>query len=72
MISRFAQPPYREWKPAIEVHADPRATRGLPGSRIPYFWLERNGNRVSTTDLTGRWLMLARSGYFLESNRFSN
>jgi len=42
-----------------EVHADPRSTRGLPGSRIPHYWLERDGARTSTIDLTGRWLLLA-------------
>jgi hypothetical protein len=41
------------------VHADPRTTRGLPGSRIPHYWLERDGERVSTLDLTGRWLLIA-------------
>lgn len=42
-----------------QVHADPRTTRGLPGSRVPHYWLERRGERVSTIDLTGRWLLLA-------------
>jgi 2-polyprenyl-6-methoxyphenol hydroxylase-like FAD-dependent oxidoreductase len=41
------------------VHADPRITRGMPGSRLPHYWLERAGKRVSTLDLTGRWLLLA-------------
>jgi 2-polyprenyl-6-methoxyphenol hydroxylase-like FAD-dependent oxidoreductase len=41
------------------VHADPRTTRGLPGSRLPHYWLEKNGVRISTLDLTGRWLLLA-------------
>jgi hypothetical protein len=41
------------------VHADPRTTRGLPGSRIPHYWLERDGKRLSTLDLTGGWLLLA-------------
>jgi len=40
-------------------HADPRTTRGMPGSRIPHYWLERGGSRLSTVDLTGRWLLLA-------------
>jgi 2-polyprenyl-6-methoxyphenol hydroxylase-like FAD-dependent oxidoreductase len=44
------------------VHADPRTTRGLPGSRIPHYWLERGGNRVSTLDLAGGWLLLAGAG----------
>jgi putative polyketide hydroxylase len=44
-----------------EVHADPRTTRGMPGSRVPHYWLERDGQRVSTIDLTGRWLLFAAS-----------
>jgi 2-polyprenyl-6-methoxyphenol hydroxylase-like FAD-dependent oxidoreductase len=34
------------------VHADPRATRGRPGSRVPHVWVEIDGRRVSTIDLT--------------------
>ena len=30
------------------VHADPRTTRGMPGSRLPHYWLERGGARLST------------------------
>jgi putative polyketide hydroxylase len=45
-----------------DVHADPRTTRALPGSRLPHYWLERGGARVSTIDLTGRWLLLAAAG----------
>ena len=41
------------------VHADPRGTRGMPGSRLPHYWLERGGARLSSLDLTGRWLLLA-------------
>ena len=41
------------------VHADPRTTRGLPGSRVPHYWLEKDGKPVSTLDLTGRWLLFA-------------
>jgi len=41
------------------IHADPRTTRGLPGARLPHYWLERDGRRVSTIDLTGQWLLLA-------------
>lgn len=40
-------------------HADPRQTRGLPGSRLPHYWLSRGGERVSTLDLTGQWLLVA-------------
>jgi hypothetical protein len=31
----------------------------LPGSRAPHLWLTRNGERVSTIDLTGHYLLLA-------------
>jgi putative polyketide hydroxylase len=41
------------------VHADPRTTLGLPGSRAPHLWLLRNGGRVSTIDLTGHYALLA-------------
>lgn len=41
------------------VHADPRTTNGMPGSRAPHLWLVRNGERISTVDLTGRYLLLA-------------
>ncbi len=43
------------------VHADPRTTRGLPGSRAPHVWLARAGKRISTIDLTGHYLLLAGS-----------
>jgi putative polyketide hydroxylase len=42
-----------------EVHADPRTTRGRPGSRLPHYRLEHGGKPVSTLDLAGRWLLLA-------------
>jgi putative polyketide hydroxylase len=41
------------------LHADPRTTAGLPGSRAPHVWLSRAGQRVSTIDLTGHYLVLA-------------
>ena len=40
-------------------NADPRETFGLPGSRAPHLWLERNGKDISTIDLTGNFLVLA-------------
>lgn len=43
----------------LGVHADPRTTRGAPGSRVPHLWLQRAGQTVSTIDLTGRYLLLA-------------
>jgi 2-polyprenyl-6-methoxyphenol hydroxylase-like FAD-dependent oxidoreductase len=44
---------------SLGIHADPRTTRGIPGSRAPHVWLARTGRRVSTIDLTGRYLLLA-------------
>ena len=41
-----------------EVHADPHTTYGVPGSRAPHVWLSRGGQRVSTIDLTGHYLLL--------------
>ncbi|MGH9524782.1 MAG: FAD-dependent monooxygenase, partial [Terriglobales bacterium] len=40
------------------LHADPRATFGMPGSRAPHLWLARAGQPVSTIDLTGHYLLL--------------
>jgi 2-polyprenyl-6-methoxyphenol hydroxylase-like FAD-dependent oxidoreductase len=53
------------------VHADPRTAHGKAGSRIPHYWLERRGKRISTIDLTGRWLLLAgpEGGQWLEAMR---
>ncbi len=45
----------------LGVHADPRTTHGVPGSRVPHLWLTHAGQRVSTIDLTGRFLLLAAS-----------
>jgi hypothetical protein len=44
---------------AGRVHADPRTTEGMPGSRAPHLWLTRAGRKVSTIDLTGHYLVLA-------------
>jgi 2-polyprenyl-6-methoxyphenol hydroxylase-like FAD-dependent oxidoreductase len=41
-----------------KVHADPRLTHGVPGSRAPHVWLERAGQCLSTIDLTGHYLLL--------------
>jgi 2-polyprenyl-6-methoxyphenol hydroxylase-like FAD-dependent oxidoreductase len=41
------------------THMDPHTTCGLPGSRAPHLWLTRSGQRVSTIDLTGNFLLLA-------------
>jgi 2-polyprenyl-6-methoxyphenol hydroxylase-like FAD-dependent oxidoreductase len=43
----------------LGIHADPRTTLGIPGSRAPHVWLTRAGKRVSTIDLTGHYLLLA-------------
>jgi 2-polyprenyl-6-methoxyphenol hydroxylase-like FAD-dependent oxidoreductase len=43
----------------IGIHADPRTTLGVPGSRAPHVWLTRAGKRLSTIDLTGHYLLLA-------------
>jgi 2-polyprenyl-6-methoxyphenol hydroxylase-like FAD-dependent oxidoreductase len=45
----------------LGVHADPRGTRGIPGSRAPHLWLERRGQRLSTIDLAGRYVLLTGS-----------
>ena len=39
------------------IHADPRTTFGVPGSRAPHVWLRRAGGRLSTIDLTGHYLL---------------
>jgi putative polyketide hydroxylase len=41
------------------THADPRATRGMPGSRAPHLWLMKSDQRVSTLDLVGNFVLLA-------------
>jgi putative polyketide hydroxylase len=41
------------------THADPRTTAGMPGSRAPHLWLTRSGQRVSTMDLVGHFMVLA-------------
>ena len=43
----------------LGIHADPRTTLGVPGSRAPHVWLTRAGKRLSTIDLTGHFLLLA-------------
>ena len=35
-------------------HENPRESKARPGSRAPHYWLERNGERMSTLDLFGR------------------
>jgi hypothetical protein len=46
-----------------KLHEDPRSTRARPGSRAPHYWLERNGERISTLDLFGKdFVTLGGSG----------
>lgn len=40
------------------VHANPRETRGRPGTRAPHLWLERQGRRISSVDLYDRRFVL--------------
>lgn len=41
------------------ISSDPRETFGEPGTRAPHVFVERNGERLSTIDLTTDWLLLA-------------
>jgi len=43
----------------LGTHADPRTTCGMPGSRAPHLWVHKAGQRVSTLDLVGNYLLLA-------------
>jgi 2-polyprenyl-6-methoxyphenol hydroxylase-like FAD-dependent oxidoreductase len=44
-------------------YVDPRESRGLPGTRAPHLWIERDGERVSTLDLfRNRFVLLAGPG----------
>jgi 2-polyprenyl-6-methoxyphenol hydroxylase-like FAD-dependent oxidoreductase len=36
------------------LHCNPRESRALPGTRAPHYWLQRNGQQVSTVDLFSR------------------
>ena len=40
-------------------HTDPRASRAAPGTRLPHVWVARHGQRVSTLDLVGSFVLLA-------------
>lgn len=40
-------------------HADPRKTRGVPGSRLPHLWLEKDGRKTSTLDLVNNFVLIA-------------
>lgn len=44
------------------VHADPRTTRGMPGSRAPHVWLTRSQERVSSHDLFGNFVLFTAPG----------
>lgn len=39
------------------MHADPRKTRGMPGSRAPHVWLIRSQERISPHDLFGNFML---------------
>ena len=44
----------------IELLDQPEELTGLPGTRVPHLWLERQGQRISTLDLLdGRFVLLA-------------
>jgi putative polyketide hydroxylase len=38
----------------LPLHLNPRESRAAPGTRAPHYWLERNGQQLSTLDLIGR------------------
>jgi hypothetical protein len=40
-------------------HADPRATHGAPGTRLPHAWVEKDGRRLSTLDLSSSFVVVA-------------
>ena len=44
------------------IHADPRSTRGMPGSRAPHVWLTRSRERVSSHDLFGNFVLFTGPG----------
>ena len=44
-----------------EGHTDPRTSRAAPGTRLPHVWVARRGQRISTLDLAGTFLLLAGS-----------
>src|SRR5215469_8592690 len=42
---------------------EPLELNGLPGSRVPHLWVERQGQRISTLDLfNGRFVLLTSTG----------
>ena len=44
----------------IELLEKPEELTGLPGTRVPHLWVERQGQRISTLDLLdGRFVLLA-------------
>ena len=44
----------------IELLEKPEELTGLPGTRLPHLWLQRQGQRISTLDLLdGRFVLLA-------------
>lgn len=54
------------------LHGSPRESKGLPGSRAPHVFLERDGEEVSTLDLFGRRFVLlagSEAGAWCEAAR---
>jgi putative polyketide hydroxylase len=48
---------------SIELLNQPEELTGLPGTRVPHLWLERQGQRISTLDLLdGRFVLLTSTG----------
>jgi putative polyketide hydroxylase len=47
----------------IELLDQPEKLTGLPGTRVPHLWVERQGQRLSTLDLLdGRFVLLTGTG----------
>jgi 2-polyprenyl-6-methoxyphenol hydroxylase-like FAD-dependent oxidoreductase len=42
----------------LRFHLNPRESRATPGTRAPHYWLDRDGNPISTLDLFGRGFTL--------------
>ena len=40
------------------LHLNPRESRAIPGTRAPHYWLQRDGQQLSTLDLIDRHFVL--------------
>ena len=59
ILSEDAVPPAQGEVELLE----PLELNGLPGSRVPHLWIERQGQRISTLDLfDGRFVLLTGAG----------